>query len=629
VRNIIGIILSVWVFGLSATAALTDFDRQELPDINGLAPFNSGFESGIAQVTASGGTLAAVTSGSNLLTGKGSITWNSTAASQTLTGKAWTIPNGMKGKNCEVALDSILTPSGTATHTFSAWDGTNTLASIPIVSSTTPVKASVNVPCTTSGTLTWRLTSVAADEPLIAIDDAWVGGARNVGSVAQAELYGAIKYAGTASCSWTTGDTGSNLTDFLADTDCPAPTTYGNASAPATKVPRIKFASLPPGRYQVIVSALSATETNSVSATGSFRAYDGTTNSGHKFFEVNSAAQITVDASQLIGFFEYTTAQTNIEFRPRARSTTNSNDPFILNDNSTRDFEIQVYRFPTSGEIAYRQDVTYQRGSIYFASGSSTNTGAVAALNVAGFGTYTAEGFATGPTTSNDLGIKLASAPPAIYEVTALGRLYASAAATTGTRTVCEFSLYDGSITRGQTYAIAAGGGATETNDGVGALIGYFPLSSQGAINVVVRAQRLTGNGTCYGEGPVQMGIRNISQQIPAPLLVGSVTSNSSGLERVERTKVTCSSSSSITSQSGSWVTSIGNISSGTCDISIDSSKWSSAPTCLTTGDIDNTAVFAKTRSTTTSMIQIFAYNSVTNSAPTSYTAQVLCMGPR
>ncbi len=164
-----------------AGAALTDFDRQELAVKNWLAPYNSGFESGKAKWTASGGTLAAVTSGTNLLVGKGSATWDSGSAAQTLTSQTITIEKGYYGQNCEAGIVAQ-TPSGTATHTVQAYDGTNILVSATIVSSKTPRLNTVNFPCPQSGTVALRLVSVAADEPLIAVDDAYLGLARNVGS---------------------------------------------------------------------------------------------------------------------------------------------------------------------------------------------------------------------------------------------------------------------------------------------------------------------------------------------------------------------------------------------------------------------------------------------------------------
>lgn len=74
-----------------------------------------------------------------------------------------------------------------------------------------------------------------------------------------------------------------------------------------------------------------------------------------------------------------------------------------------------------------------------------------------------------------------------------------------------------------------------------------------------------------------------VTASSPMPLLTGSVTSQSTGLERIERAKLNCDSGSAITSQSGSWLSSIGNISGGACSLTIASGIFSAAPTCTAT----------------------------------------------
>lgn len=165
---------------LPASAALTDFDRQEIAAQNILAPYNSGFEAGKANWTASAGTLTRVITGSNLLTGKGSATWDAAASGNTLTSKAVTIPNGLYGRNCEASI-VVMTPSGTATHSLQAYDGSNILVTNTIISSTTPKPNTVYFPCPTSGTIALRLYA-NANEPLLVVDEAYLGIATGVAS---------------------------------------------------------------------------------------------------------------------------------------------------------------------------------------------------------------------------------------------------------------------------------------------------------------------------------------------------------------------------------------------------------------------------------------------------------------
>jgi hypothetical protein len=129
--------------------------------------------------TASGGTLAAA-AGSNILFGDQSATWDASASTQTFSYASLAIGQGYKSNNCEGAI-FVQTPSGTASHTLQVYDGTNVLASVSITSYTTPKEFSTGAfPCPSSGN--WQLRLVAnADEPLIAIDNAYLGLARNVG----------------------------------------------------------------------------------------------------------------------------------------------------------------------------------------------------------------------------------------------------------------------------------------------------------------------------------------------------------------------------------------------------------------------------------------------------------------
>jgi len=126
-----------------------------------------------------GGTLAAATS-TNIFFGK-SATWDSSAASQEFSSDLYSVPEGFKANNCEGSI-YLKVPSGTATHTIRVVDGSsNVLASQTIVNSTYFTKNTLTFPCPTSGSIALQIISVASNEPLIAIDEAYLGLARNVG----------------------------------------------------------------------------------------------------------------------------------------------------------------------------------------------------------------------------------------------------------------------------------------------------------------------------------------------------------------------------------------------------------------------------------------------------------------
>ena len=119
------------------------------------------------------------------------------------------------------------------------------------------------------------------------------------------------------------------------------------------------------------------------------------------------------------------------------------------------------------------------------------------------------------------------------------------------------------------------------------------------------------------------------------PMLVGSVTSNSSGLERIERAKLNCDAGSAITSQSGSWVSSIGNIASGACAVVVASGIFSSTPTCTATlnqaiGTFTAGTQVLPTSATAFSVGCTYLNNgSSTVNNCTSSDFDVVCIGPR
>lgn len=136
---------------------------------------NPGFEATTYNTgwTASGGASSVETT--NPLYGAQSYDWDSSSASQTLTSAAVTIPIGMRGVAAEVDC-LIKTPSGTATHTIVAFDGTSNIGSpVTITSSTTATRSRETFTMPTSGTVALKLTSVNANEPSITIDDCFIG----------------------------------------------------------------------------------------------------------------------------------------------------------------------------------------------------------------------------------------------------------------------------------------------------------------------------------------------------------------------------------------------------------------------------------------------------------------------
>lgn len=153
--------------------SLSEVDRALLTQRNLL--LNGGFESGKASWTASAGTFATTTT--TPAVGNQMGTWDASATSQTLTSSSVSIPAGMYG--LEGTLSCLFKcASGTCTHTIGLWDGT-TLTGTKTITSSTSVYQRSNVTFTmpSSGTAAIRITS-AKDEPLLNIDDCYLGATR-------------------------------------------------------------------------------------------------------------------------------------------------------------------------------------------------------------------------------------------------------------------------------------------------------------------------------------------------------------------------------------------------------------------------------------------------------------------
>lgn len=183
-RFLIHWILAFFIF-LNPTIvlpALTDYDRQEFAFKNALADKNPGFESGSAGWTCSPSMVIDTDAADQIVPrSKGFATWDSTSAGQNCYSTAVKIP---QSGNCAVGIWYKI-PSGTGTHLIVANDGTNDLATESIVSSTLAQYQEVEFPCASSSTGNARIgiRSVASNEPLIAKDDAYIGRATQVRDV--------------------------------------------------------------------------------------------------------------------------------------------------------------------------------------------------------------------------------------------------------------------------------------------------------------------------------------------------------------------------------------------------------------------------------------------------------------
>ena len=619
------IILLGLLAGLNAEAALSDLDKSvAAPRGNVLT--NPGFEAGKAGWTASGGTFVTTNAAANKFAGAATGSWDSSSASQTLTAASVSITsgNGLSGAN--ITGGCYFKVASTYTGKVQLFDGTNVLAEASITNSTsgfTPTYVTGIAP--TSGTVSFRLISVASNEPIVYPDDCYFGRADgfNLFQVSQASQYGTLNYAATLNCTWP--NTNTSYTDFPLDSDCPTPTVTGNASAPATKIPGITFSTLPPGDYLVMVG-ITTSKSGGPTIIG-YRWHDGTSSGGDQFTDSTASS---VPAT-ITGRFSYTTAQSNITFRLQGFRTGGTNVQIGNEDNP---FQVKVYRFPTSSETALRPDLAVTFGGFSLTTSASDTpggTGAWESVSNASWATKTLFGSATAGTTANELSFIMPYMPAGSYEIVTNFSIQSASGAT------CFGAMFDGTTRVTQSADSNLASAADQNGIGSGVLT-YTSAQTNKEFRIQIHGSstsdcRLQGSLPAAG-GVKYFYIKPVGVNIPVPLLVGSVTSNSSGLERVERVMVSedpsaCTASPcTITNQSGSWVSSVTRASTGTYTVNINAGIFSAKPSCFVTSQVGGAARWCNNNgANTTTAVPIACATNAGASVDMAF--QVMCMGPR
>jgi len=633
-----------------SSAALTDFDRQEIAFKNWLAPYNSGFESGKAKWTASGGTFTAVTSGSNLLVGKGSATWDGSSASQTLTSQTITIEKGYYGQNCEAGIVAQV-PSGTATHTVQAYDGTNILVSATIISSTTPRLNTVNFPCPQSGTVALRLVTVASDEPLIAVDDAYLGLARNVGSTQLISEW--------TSYSLTVGATTTAPTKGTTSVDQARWRRVGDSMEIRYQYKQTGAGSAGSGIYKFPLPSGYSIDTSKVSASAG---------SDNATPAVGEAAIYCTDVSPGSGVVQAFDSTNLWLFAVNETTSINVGSTNCGLDNATVQLGFTAV-VPIQGWAASPIVMPDAQGWYVDASISGTNVG----LGTTSVSSYSPIGSSsltmTKASGSADVMVPCSAGnAPSGLTCSAGSELFGAAfnIPKAGSYRVCLAANHyidspAGSVNVVSTFQLVETSTTSDTilQEGKGKAMsgsvamsgdrreyrsiytcGDFVFSSVGQkVIKLMYETEISGTpdnhyikadgDTVLGQPDVHITVYPLQDRATAILANSVSTSATNGL-KTESFSFTCSGSSSIAVQLGgtSWVSSIGNISAGVCAVGISAGTFSGSPQCQVTwtGGGSNAVVYSYAE--TSSGFNVGAVTD-TGAAATSFTGKAMCVGPR
>jgi hypothetical protein len=548
--------------------------------------------------TASGGTYARTTDVAHIVPpGVGAASWDPAASGNTLTATAITITanDGLSGRNGVVSC-SVKTAA--TDLKMQAYDGTNVLtpnATTDVVPSSSAgfARYSLNFTFPASGTITLRFYA-QSDSAIAYVDDCYLGLAEgfNVGTIVP-------------------------ITNWQSYTPTLTGITIGNGTV-AGKSRRVGDSE------EIEISVQSGSST---------------TFSGTYTFSIPHTVDTskTVHANQAVGVgwlqvpngTNYTGA-TIINGNalsivgPNVGNTWGSASPVASTNGSGNLFFIRAV-VPVSGwssETGYRPDQTPASWS-----GSITGTG----WNVTS-GTYadfaTGSGVAVSQAQNTNFGSvsAIAGSLPGITFSNAKPRTFlvcGQPSHTNGGTNNNFVRLVDGSGT--QVFAVEQ---RISTANGIftNGACGFWSAPS-GVVSLKYQGAVAAGTGT-LSYGNIQLV--SVSDAIPAPLLVGSVTSNSSGQEHIERSKVTtvCTTGTcTVVDQTGSWVSIAYNGAAGTYRATINAGIFSATPSCwlqhrASTGANNGSGM------TENSATQVdFNFDNGTTGENSSF--NFFCMGPR
>ncbi len=137
--------------------------------------------------------------------------------------------------------------------------------------------------------------------------------------------------------------------------------------------------------------------------------------------------------------------------------------------------------------------------------------------------------------------------------------------------------------------------------------------------------------------------VRPVTQNMPAVSLSGSVTSNASGQERIERALILGSATTpTVSSQSGNWISSVSRTATGEYSLNLAPSVFSAAPTCTITpsytSGLANQVVGCRTGGANPTLVTTLCnYSDEVGSTGAGgsmvqafdFSFNIICMGPR
>ncbi len=247
------------------------------------------------------------------------------------------------------------------------------------------------------------------------------------------------------------------------------------------------------------------------------------------------------------------------------------------------------------------------------------------------FATRTNTGSAGNPASTSTLGFKFTSLPAGRYKVDANIPMYFDGVSANGT---CRWRITDGTnvIAVASLTDATASGIADQSASQMGGEVNYASTADR-EIKIQV-LKEAAGSFNCNvdfsdTDTMASMTLIPLDRNFPAPVLVGSVTSNSTGAERIERARITVAAGTpAVGTQSGTWISSVSDGGAGLPTLNLTAGTFSSAPTCVCSSEESVVSGSdCMISGTSTSAINVRTRNTSASLADEYF--QIICMGPR
>lgn len=568
---------------------------------------------------------------------------------------------GMNQLNCEF---SGIYKGGGASWTADIRVGSDVVNTLALGAVTEGRRFSLNYPCGGVTSVGFRTTASA---PQLDVDDIYFGLARNIGSVAQATFVGGITTNGGASCEFSQ-NTSSGITNFVSlrtATTCAAwgvtSNGPGTLSAVATNDHRLTYTNMPPGNYQIIASGRFRSTTG---GSCNFRLTDGVNQ--YDAQSMGSAGE-TIN-SRMIFNVSVLSAQT-VTYTIQAADNHAGSCSWNAVDQAA---SWKIYRFPSASEQVFRPDQVAWRvdanisganpslGLATVSSYTGLTNSSLSLTNNVGAGIISAQipcsgtNAPTGTTcSSGDESIGVSWLQPTAGDVLACATFNAFHASGTSSGVVTSTFKIVETPNNAQTIIQEGDSETMSRTIGVSASSNnlYFPhrncstfsftsagqktlrlMFEQFVVGTVLNSEIKADADATLGQPTIHWEVYPLNYYQPAPLLIGSVVSNSSGIERLVRASVTtiCSISPCTIRSRTPDVTSITRSSQGEYVMNIASGTFSETPTCSCSAiDASGNPRVCGIRQATSSPTAIAIHTQNNSFVFTDLSFDVICQGPR